>query len=172
MSNVRTIAVWILGVGVPCYALDQWTKRLVKTSMGIGEGFTVIPGFFDIIHTRNTGAAFGILQGLPEEYRLPFFAGITMIACALMLVFFWKASAGSGFMAVVISLVLAGALGNLTDRVMLGEVVDFLSFHVGIYRWPTFNLADTWISLGMAGIVIDAFLMRPARRNPPTPEAG
>ncbi len=170
-EGLRKLLFWSVFVVAPLYALDQWTKRIVHARMGIGEGFTVIPGFFDIIHTRNTGAAFGILRDLPAEYRLPFFAVMTAAACALMIAVFWKSSDSSVFMAAVVSLVVAGALGNLTDRMLFGEVVDFLSFHIGAYRWPTFNLADTWISLGMAGLVIQAFVMQPARRSPPTPPA-
>jgi signal peptidase II len=163
------IAIWFVLVVLPCYVLDQWTKRLVNTRMEIGDAITVIPGFFDIVHTRNTGAAFGILQGIPAEYRIWLFGTMTAAACVLLVVFFLKTDSASRLMATVLSLVMAGAIGNLTDRLLYGEVVDFISLHVGRFRWPTFNMADTWITLGMAGLLVGTFLTRPGRVRPPIP---
>ncbi len=161
MANmrIRSLALWMGLVAVPCYIIDQATKWLVHSRMDIGEGFTVVPGFLDIIHARNTGAAFGMLQGMPVEYRTLFFAAVTVIACGAILVIFWRSPDDSWLLKLVFSLIIAGALGNLTDRFLFGEVVDFLSFHVGRFRWPTFNMADTWISLGMVGLLIQSFFM-------------
>ncbi|HOS96335.1 MAG TPA: signal peptidase II, partial [Deltaproteobacteria bacterium] len=93
MANmrIRTMALWMGLVAVPCYIIDQATKWLVYSRMDIGEGFTVVPGFFDIIHVRNTGAAFGMLQGFPEPFRTYFFLGITIIAFIAMFVVFVRA---------------------------------------------------------------------------------
>jgi len=157
--KVRTMAVWMGLLAVPCYVIDQWTKWLIHTRMDIGSGFTVIPYFFDILHARNTGAAFGILRSLPEAYRIPFFGLITLIACVAIIVIFWKTADDSRILKATLCLIIAGALGNLTDRLIFGEVVDFLSFHLGRFRWPTFNMADTWISLGMVGLLVHTFLM-------------
>jgi len=158
-SKIRILMLWGLFLTLPCYILDQWTKRLIYTHIDIGRGFTVIPGFFDIIHMRNTGAAFGMLQGLPESYRTLFFVSITIIACAAVFYVFWRMEETSWVLKAVFSLIIAGALGNLTDRFVFNEVVDFLSFHIGGYRWPTFNMADTYISIGMVGLLIYSFLM-------------
>lgn len=152
------MALWLGLLTLPCYILDQWTKWLIYTRMEIGEGFAVIPGFFDIIHARNTGAAFGMLQGLPESYRTLFFAVITIVACGAMFVLFKKTGEDSWLLKAVFCLIIAGALGNLTDRFMFNEVVDFLLFYIGRFRWPTFNLADTWISAGMIGLLIYSFI--------------
>jgi signal peptidase II len=151
---------WGLFLTIPCYIFDQLTKWLIYTHLDIGSGFTVIPGFFDIIHMRNTGAAFGMLQGLPETYRTLFFATITIIACAAVIYIFWNMKEESRIVKAVFCLIIAGALGNLTDRFIFNEVVDFLSFHIGRYRWPTFNMADTYISLGMVGLLVHTFLMQ------------
>lgn len=156
----RTLLYWGLFLTVPCYILDQLTKWLINTHLEISQGFTVIPGLFDIIHMRNTGAAFGMLQGLPETYRTLFFASITIIACAVVFYIFWTMTETSWLLKAVFSLIIAGALGNLTDRFFFNEVVDFLSFHIGIYRWPTFNMADTYISIGMIGLLIHSFLIQ------------
>jgi signal peptidase II len=157
--KIKTMAVWIGFLALPCYLIDQWTKWLIYTRMEIGSGFSVIPGFFDIIHARNTGAAFGMLQGLPESYRTLFFTGITIIACSAMFILFWRMSEDSWMLKAIFSLIIAGALGNLTDRLLWGEVVDFLLFHFGWFQWPTFNMADTWISSGMVGLLIYSFIM-------------
>ena len=153
------MAVWIGFLALPCYLIDQWTKWLIYTHMEIGSGFTVIPRFFDIIHARNTGAAFGMLQGLPESYRTLFFTAITIIACGAMFILFWRMSEDSWMLKAIFSLIIAGALGNLTDRLLWGEVVDFLLFHFGRFQWPTFNMADTWISSGMVGLLIYSFIL-------------
>jgi signal peptidase II len=156
-STVGSILRWGLLLALPCYVLDQWTKWLICRHVDIGTGFTVIPGFFDIIHMRNTGAAFSLLQGLPAAYRTYFFLSVTIIALAAIFIIFWKTKEGSWLIKIVMTLIVAGALGNLTDRMLFNEVVDFLSFYIGRYRWPTFNLADTYISIGMAGLIIHTF---------------
>lgn len=159
-SAVGSLLRWGLFLVLPCYALDQWTKWLICQRVEIGTGFNVVPGFFDIIHMRNTGAAFSLLQGIPAAYRTYFFLSVTIIAIVAIFVIFWKAQEHSWMLKIVMSLIIAGALGNLTDRIVHNEVVDFLSFYLGRYRWPTFNLADTYISLGMAGLLIHTFFMQ------------
>jgi signal peptidase II len=121
--------------------------------MLIGTGFNVIPGFFDIIHVRNTGAAFGMLQGIPDPIRTWFFLGVTVAAIIAILVMFIGIREKSWLLKLVFCLVVAGALGNLTDRFSHSEVVDFLSLYVGRFRWPACNLADVYISLGMIGLI-------------------
>ena len=157
--KMKTMTAWIGLLALPCYIIDRLTKWLVCTHIEIGSGFTVISGFFDIIHARNTGAAFGMLQGLPNTYRTVFFAGITVIALGAMMVIFFKSGEDSWLLKAVFSLIIAGALGNLTDRIMFNEVIDFLLFHIGRFRWPTFNMADTWISAGMIGLLIYSFIV-------------
>jgi signal peptidase II len=153
-----SLFAWGFFLVIPCYALDQFAKWLICRKVEVGTGFNVIPGFFDIIHVRNTGAAFGMLQGIPEPFRTYFFLGITIVAFIAILVVFLKIRERSWLLKVVFSLIIAGAFGNLTDRFMFGEVVDFLSLYIGRFRWPTFNLADTYISLGMIGLLIHIFL--------------
>lgn len=154
-----SLLAWGLFLVLPLYIADQLTKWLVVKKIMIGTGFNVIPGFFDIIHVRNTGAAFGMLQGIPEPIRTTFFLGITVIAFIAMFMVFIKIKERSWLLKMVFSLVIAGALGNLTDRFIFGEVVDFLSLYVKDFRWPTFNLADTYISIGMLGLLLHIFLM-------------
>ena len=88
--KIKTMAAWMGLLALPCFLIDRLTKWLVYTHMEIGSGFTVVPGFFDIIHARNTGGAFGMLQGLPQAYRTLFFVVITVIACGAMFIIFWR----------------------------------------------------------------------------------
>ncbi len=157
-GGLRSILMWGAFLVLPLYLADQLTKWLVCRNVEIGTGFAVIPGFFDIIHVRNTGAAFGILRGIPEPVRTYFFLGITVVALAAVFFIFCKAGDKPWYFKVILSLVVAGALGNITDRFLLGEVVDFLSFYIGRFRWPTFNLADTYISIGMAGLLVSVLV--------------
>ena len=155
----RSFLAWGFFLVLPLYLADQFTKWLVCQNVEVGTGFTVIPGFFDIIHMRNTGAAFGILRDIPEPVRTYFFLGITIVALVAIFTIFSRIRERSWLFKAVLSLIIAGALGNLTDRFLFGEVVDFLSFYIGRFRWPTFNLADTYISLGMAGLLITVLFM-------------
>ena len=157
-GRLRSIMMWGIFLVLPLYLADQLTKWLVCRNVEIGTGFAVIPGFFDIIHVRNTGAAFGILRGIPEPVRTYFFLGITVVALAAVFFIFCKAGDRPWYFKAILSLVVAGALGNITDRFLLGEVVDFLSFYIGRFRWPTFNLADTYISIGMAGLLVSVLV--------------
>ncbi len=117
------------------------------------------------MHVRNTGAAFGILQDIPEDLRVIFFLLITVAAVAGMFYVFLQSEDDSRFLKTILCLIVAGAAGNLTDRLVLREVVDFLSFYIGPYRWPTFNLADTYISVGMVGLIIFSVFMAPDEKK-------
>ncbi|MRR14357.1 signal peptidase II [archaeon] len=149
-----SILPWVLIIVLPCYLADQLTKWLVCRTMEIGTGFNVIPGFFDIIHVRNTGAAFGMLQGIPTPVRTWFFLGVTIVAFIAIFVMFIRIKEKSWLLKLVFCLIVAGAMGNLTDRFSYSEVVDFLSVYVGRFRWPAFNLADIYITIGMLGLII------------------
>jgi signal peptidase II len=155
---MKTYIKWVLFMVLPCYLIDQLTKWLILTHLQIGDFITILPGYFEIIHVRNTGAAFGLLQNIPGTFRTIFFFTITVIACMAILLIFWQTKDRSVLLKVVLCLILAGALGNLTDRLIHKEVVDFINLHIASYRWPTFNMADTYISLGMIGLLIYTFI--------------
>ena len=116
----------------------------------------MIAGFFHITHVRNPGAAFGILATSPEPVRIFFFIGVTLVAIGLIFSFYRKLAPGDRFSALSLGLILGGAVGNLIDRVRHGEVVDFLHFRLwGGYTWPDFNLADSFIVVGVILLVIE-----------------
>lgn len=141
------------------YPLDQLTKYWINTNVHFAERIEVIPGLFDITHARNAGGAFSFFANGPLEYRMVFFVGTTLFAIVLLLVFFRKLHSGEVLSATALGVVLGGALGNLTDRLRFGEVVDFLDVHLfGGYTWPTFNVADSAIVIGVILLIIEIFM--------------
>lgn len=128
---------------------DQLTKWVVATQMMIGDSFTVIPNFLSITSHRNNGAAWGILSG-----QMGFFILITIMIIIALVVFYIREAKNNLFMQVAISLLLAGALGNFIDRVMNGEVVDFVDTLIFGYDFPIFNIADASLTLGVGLLVI------------------
>jgi signal peptidase II len=167
---------WILAVTVPAvFIIDQLTKWLILTRMEIGERIVIIPGFFDIVHFRNTGAAFGLFSGMSAEVRAPFFYAVAAIAVVVLVLMYRAISDREVLMPVALSLVFGGIAGNVLDRIRLNEVVDFLSLHIGNrvfvtetlgrriilpLEWPAFNVADTAITTAMILIVITALCRR------------
>jgi signal peptidase II len=149
---------WFLASFAITYPLDQLTKRWIVTSFHYGETVTVIPGFFDLTQVRNPGGAFSLLAGTSSDWRLPFFLGAGAVAITLLLVFYRRLPAAAGLSAAALGMILGGALGNLTDRVVYGEVIDWLDFHLGTYTWPTFNVADSCIVVGVGILILEVFI--------------
>lgn len=136
--------------------LDILTKYLVATNLTYSDRIPVIEGFFYLTHVRNTGAAFGLFQKVPVEISQKFFVAITVVAIVIIIQFFRKLAPGDRLPAFALALILGGAVGNLIDRLRFKEVVDFLHFVLwGGYVWPDFNLADTWIVVGVSLLVLE-----------------
>lgn len=129
--------------------LDQWTKYLVQRKLPLYQSVEVIKGFFNLVHVRNKGGAFGILGGVRGEPFSSLFIIISLVAIGVILYFFIKVKEKEKSLIFSLSLVLGGAIGNLIDRLVYGEVVDFLDFHLFSYHWPAFNIADSAITLGI-----------------------
>jgi signal peptidase II len=133
--------------------LDQITKYAVETRIRLHDVIIVVPGFFNLTHVRNKGAAFGILSSLPEFWRSAFFITVTIIAVIAVSALIVKASERIPVYA--FSLIAGGAVGNVIDRIRYGEVVDFIQWYVRSYYWPSFNVADSAISIGVALLAIE-----------------
>lgn len=134
---------------------DQLTKLYIDRTMKLYQSIPVIDGIFNITYLRNRGAAFSFLSD--ASWRLPFFLLATVIAVIAILVAFHKLRDEQRFAAVSLTLILAGAVGNLIDRVRLGEVIDFLDVYWGRHHWPAFNVADSAICVGVALLALDMF---------------
>jgi signal peptidase II len=158
-AEMKSYLKWGLMMLLPLYLIDQITKWIILTRMQIGDSISVIPNYFEIVHVRNTGVAFGLLQDIPDSYRLAFFLTVTVVAIIAIFVIFKQSNDDSLLLKAILCLILAGAIGNLTDRIVHNEVVDFINVHAFTYRWPTFNVADMYISIGMVGLLIYTFFV-------------
>jgi signal peptidase II len=138
--------------------IDRVTKQWIIARFAYGEMLVVIPDFFNLTHVRNPGGAFSLLADLPDVWRQAFFLGTGVLAILLLLLFLRRLDPRERLTAIAIGAVLGGAIGNLTDRILYGEVIDFLDFRLfGGYVWPTFNMADCWIVSGVAILMLDIF---------------
>ncbi len=147
--------------------LDRWTKRTVAAHIAMYTHIQVIPGFFRITHTENTGAAFSLFADSPSHWKTALLIGFSLIAMVIVSILLWKQARALSIMGIALSLILGGAVGNLWDRVASGRVVDFLLFYVKSYQWPVFNLADSAIVVGASLLVIEIlFLKAPADETP------
>jgi signal peptidase II len=136
------------------FLIDQGTKYLIASKLEMYEQIPVIGDFFLITSSRNRGAAFGILQD-----QLWFFIVVTLIVVGGIVWYLRKVSKeGRKLLPTALALVLGGALGNFIDRLLMGEVVDFLQFNFGSYTFPIFNIADSCIVIGVGLIILDTLL--------------
>lgn len=130
--------------------LDQGSKLLIQSSIPFQSSITVIPGFFNLTHLHNTGAAFGMLK----DSNL-FFVILALVALVALIVsrrHFAGKLMGTGWV-----LLIAGIIGNITDRLRLGHVVDFLDFQLAGYHWPSFNVADSCICIAAGLFLLSSF---------------
>ncbi len=135
--------------------LDRWSKRLVAAHIAMYTHIQIIPGFFRITHTENTGAAFSLFADSPSHWKTGLLIGFSLIAMVIVSVLLWRQARALTLTGIALSLILGGAVGNLWDRVASGRVVDFLLFYVKSYQWPVFNLADSAIVVGASLLVIE-----------------
>ncbi|HLZ42593.1 MAG TPA: signal peptidase II [Candidatus Sulfotelmatobacter sp.] len=147
--------------------LDRWTKRLVAARLPMYSHIQIIPGFFQLTHTENTGAAFSLFADSPSHWKTGMLIGFSVIAMVVVFVLLWKQRHGLSLTGMALSLILGGAIGNLWDRVASGRVVDFLLFYIKRYQWPVFNLADSAIVVGATLLVIEILFHKPASATGP-----
>lgn len=156
-------------IGSIVLLLDQATKIWVDYTLGIGAGISVIPHYFDLVHYRNPGAAFGMFAAWASPWREVFFYCVSSAALVFLIYYFIKTPLHQKGILISLSMILAGALGNLIDRIFRGNVVDFLLFHWNnkvarfslfgkFYTmeliWPAFNIADMAISVGVVLLIL------------------
>jgi signal peptidase II len=149
---------FILFLSLPLYALDQLTKQLVLRFISPWDARTVVPNFFTLVNVTNTGAAFGSFKG-----NNAFFVVISIIALVVVTVLLLRHRRPDAWRDASLALLLAGILGNLTDRLLYGHVIDFLLFNLHIRYadpWPAFNVADSCISIAVVLFIIQSFSKR------------
>ncbi len=182
-SRAKRRSWWILIALVTLLGgADQWLKRWANTTLRDRHGgqLVVLEGSSAsaaLTFVRNPGAAWGLMAKTSERFRRPFFVLVSLLAMAFILYLFAKLRAGQTFLAIALASIYAGALGNFVDRLHLGFVVDFIDIRVGRIRWPTFNIADVAIVVGVTMIfgemLVATLRERRRRRNteePPQPQ--
>src|SRR6266516_5251889 len=145
---------FIFFLSLPFYALDQWTKQAVLRFISPDEPRIVIPDFFSLVNVTNTGAAFGSFSN-----NNTFFIAISSVALLVVLALLVRRRRSDRWRNISLALLLAGILGNLTDRLLYGHVIDFLLFDLHIpyaHPWPAFNVADFCISIAVVLFIIQS----------------
>ena len=152
---------YLLFLGLPLLVLDQVTKYLILRNIPYGGEVPVIPGFFSLVHTTNTGAAFGLFQNNNLFFILLAVAAFVVILFLLIRDRINPKARLTVTTKISFGLLAAGILGNLIDRVTRGNVIDFLNFYFHQYAWPAFNVADSCICIAVGLLVLTSF--RPPR---------
>jgi signal peptidase II len=153
----RSLALWIALAGL---VVDQATKIVVELTIPYRHGYVVVPGFFNLVHSRNAGVVWGFMGDVPVMAYV--FMAIQALVSLLLLGWLGFSREMGRLQLWGFGFILAGALGNLVDRIRLGGVVDFLEFRFGDFTWPTFNAADTWVVVGV-GLVILSLIIQEVR---------
>ena len=139
---------------------DQISKTVIRSTMTLYESITVIPGFFHLTYITNDGMAFGI--NFP--FGIYIFSAISIILTIILFYYLWTIRYESILIRSGVAMILAGAIGNLIDRLLLGEVVDFLDFMIGDLHWYVFNFADSYVTIGMGIILYDSIILEKNRQ--------
>jgi len=151
-SFLRRFELWLPAVIV---LLDQVSKAIVRRTLPLHESVSVIPGVMDFTHIRNTGAAFGFLNGVDFPFKT---IVIAIVATAALIGVAWYAAGLAHHQTLArvgLALIIGGAAGNLIDRVIAGSVVDFVDVYWRSYHFWAFNVADSAISIGVAIMILD-----------------
>jgi signal peptidase II len=160
-NTARTVYLLIAIVVV---LLDRWSKHLVAQRIALYRHIQIIPGFFRITHTENTGAAFSLFADSTGPWKTALLIAFSTLAMVVVLVLLWRNHHTQLVTGVALSLILGGAVGNLWDRLARGRVIDFLLVYVKRYQWPVFNLADCAIVVG-AGLLALEILFHKSRAS-------
>jgi len=144
-------AISVIGIIV-----DQITKLYIDRSMQLFDSIPIIDNFFNLTYVRNKGAAFSFLSN--ASWRLPFFITVSAVAALVILIAFHRLRNDQRLAHISLAMIFSGAVGNLIDRLRLGEVIDFLDAHWHQMHWPAFNVADSLICVGVFLLAVDMFL--------------
>jgi len=163
---IKSIPLIILFSAGILALIDQLTKAAAAGNLSPVSPVVMIDNFFHLILVKNRGAAFGIMSDLQDPARSIIFGIISIFAFVVLIYIYGTRPAGSRLTPISIALILGGAIGNIIDRVRLGYVIDFLDFHIKGYHWPTFNFADSCITVGVSLMLLQ-MLLEEWRRHAP-----
>jgi signal peptidase II len=168
MTKNSARAIYLL-IALIIVVLDRWTKHIVAQRISLYSHIQVIPGFFRLTHTENTGAAFSLFADSTAPWKTGLLIAFSVIALLVVSVLLWKNDHAHVATGIGLSLIMGGALGNLWDRLARGRVVDFLLFYVKRYQWPVFNLADSAIVVGAGLLVVEILFHKSETRENSVP---
>ena len=154
---------FLIALGVLTF--DRYTKWLISHRLSLHESISVIPGFFRIVHAENPGAAFGIFADSPSPWKIALLIDASIVTLMIVSALLWKDRDRLSRTTIGLSLILGGAIGNLWDRIVNRQVVDFLLFYVGRYQWPAFNVADSAIVIGACLLVFEILFVKSASES-------
>ena len=165
MSELAPKTRYFFSTAAALYLLDQATKAWIVLNFAYAERLVLIDGILNIRHVRNPGGSFSLLATASYPVRMLVFVGFALVAVAMLVRFYMLLENQARMAALSIGMILAGALGNLTDRMIHGAVIDFIDVYLGFvdYIWPTFNVADSCIVVGVLLMLIDSFLHPPGK---------
>lgn len=145
----------LIGIIFAIVALDQWSKWMIKTSYDLYQSEPVIEGFFYFTYVTNDGMAFGL--SFPGGKTILLF--VTLILTGVIMWMLWKEKNSHNLIRYGLTLILAGAIGNMIDRILYGKVVDFLDIMIGNFNWYIFNVADSSVTFGMILFILHAIIV-------------
>ena len=151
----------VLFVSAILVLADQVSKAIVVRTMSLYESIPIIPNFFHFTYITNDGMAFGI--DFPFGYFI--FSTVSLLLTFFLFWYLWSVRNHSIVIRLGLAMIIAGAIGNLIDRIMLGEVIDFLDFMIRDFHWYVFNLADSYVTVGMVLLLIDSIILEKKREN-------
>lgn len=139
------------------FVLDQWTKWWVEANLALHRPQEVLPGFLNLTHVQNPGVAFGLFSDIDSPLRTTVLTILGLAALGIVAFYYARVDRAHRLLLTALALILGGAIGNLTDRVLTGSVTDFIDAYIGSYHWHTFNVADSAITIGVTLILWDSF---------------
>jgi signal peptidase II len=157
---VKKSSLHLLLPALAVIVLDQLSKIVLAYNLPKFGSIPVIKGFFNLVHVRNRGIAFGLMNRPGYGFKFYFLIAATLGAIIMLLLWFRKMKDEDHKITLGISLILGGAIGNLIDRIRLGEVIDFLDFYLGSYHWPAFNVADASITIGILWLAFNTLFRK------------
>jgi signal peptidase II len=146
------------------FLIDQTTKALAVQRLRFGDDIALIPGFLNLAYAQNTGVAFSMLDDHGDSGRWGL-SVVAIIASVLVVYFFWRTPRTDDRILGALALLLAGIIGNVTDRIRLGFVVDFIDVQFGSWHYPTFNVADIAVCCGAGLLILDMFLSKRSQKS-------
>ena len=171
MSRRPPLATF-LSVSALLVLVDQITKYAVVASLFLNESQPIVPGFLSLTYYRNRGGAFSLFAWFPPFWGRTFFIVATLAALVFVFYLHRYSPPATRWGRFGLVLIFGGGLGNLVDRVVRGEVIDFILFYYGDFYWPAFNVADSCISVGVALLAVDIFVNPSGEPEADEPAAG